>query len=192
MSSISYHACIAYVFLCFLLHCLIKPEANKSRRTKTMQADSQPATQPWVLAVLWCVYCHRIRNIYCYKVLFNGSHPFINRSPGRSQSKRFAQSAAPLVYIETPDSLTANQRATVLPLQENTAVLLLYENNKCLWRKMHFVLWDCKMYSLMSTERSESRRNWKIPWIPHSRYAYAERLRNDKQYILLITPAGTR
>lgn len=130
------------VLLKCLLHYLIKPEANKSWGTKTTPADSHSrleATQPWVLAVLWCVYCHLIWNIHCYKVLFNDSHPFINRSPGRSQSECFAQSAASLVYIEPPDSLTANQRATVLPLQKNTAVLLLYKKNKFLCRKMHLL-----------------------------------------------------
>ncbi len=157
-----------FVLLKCLLHCLIKWEENRSRRTKTMPADSYSrleATQPWILAVLWCVYCHLIWNIHCYKVLFNDSHPFINGSPGRSQSESFAQSAASLVYIEPPDSLTANQRATVLPLQKNTAVLLSYEKNNFLWRKMHFAPRDCKVYLLMSTKQ---RQNWKTPWILHS------------------------
>lgn len=63
------------------------------------------------------------------------------------------------------DSLSANQRATVLLLQKNTAVPLLYGHKKLLRRKMHFVHRDCKIHLLMSTE---PKQDWKTQRIPHS------------------------
>lgn len=46
----------------------------------------------------------------------------------------------------------------MLLLKKNTAVLLPYENNKLLRRKMHFVPCCCKIDLLMSTEQ---KQNWK-------------------------------
>lgn len=77
----------------------------------------------------------------------------------------------------------------MLPLQKNTAMLLLYENNKCLKRKMHFVPQDCRMHSLMSTEQ---RKIGKLLESVILDVLMWKRQRNDKQYLPLITPAGTR